>query len=122
MIEIFAFVVLIFSFLGILIIFLKKYSVLVSLSPEIKTSKENLFSKIKDKVLKNRPLRSFSSEEFLHKILSKVRILILKTDNKTSRWLQQLRESSRRKKEKENDNYWEDLKNSTNQKDKNLPS
>ena len=119
MAEIFALIVLIFSFLGMLVIFLRKIPVLISLPPEIRSPQGNLFFRLRNRVLKTRPFRSFSLETFLQKILSKIRVLTLKTENKTSHWLQQLRENDRKKKEREGDNYWEDLKNSTNNDNKN---
>ena len=59
------------------------------------------------------PFRDFSFEIFLQKILSKIRILTLKTDSQTSSWLQKLREKARKKKFGENDKYWEEIKKST---------
>lgn len=119
MVEILALIVLILSFLGMLVIFLRKIPVLTSLPPEVKSSRENLFFRLKNKILKTRPFKSFSSEIFLQKILSKVRVLILKTENKTSHWLQQLRENAKRRKEKENDNYWQELKKPPNEDNQN---
>ncbi len=121
MAEIFALIVFILSFFGMLLIFLKKIPILISLSPNTQDSQENLFLKLKNKTLEIRFLKPFSSEVFLQKILSKVRILTLKTENKTSYWLQQLRKNARKKKEIENDNYWKELKNSTSQRGKDSP-
>lgn len=121
MAEIFALVVFILSFFGMLLIFFKKIPILISLSPNTQDSQENLFLKLKNKTLEIRFLKSFSSGVFLQKILSKVKILTLKTENKTSYWLQQLRKNARKKKEIENDNYWKELKNSTSQRGKDSP-
>lgn len=121
MTEIFALIVLILSFFGMLLIFLKKLPILVSLSPNTQDSQENLLLKLKNKTLEIRFLKFFSSEIFLQKILSKIRVLTLKTENKTSYWLQQLRKSARKKKEIENDNYWKELKNSASQGSKDSP-
>lgn len=55
------------------------------------------------------PIKGFSFDLFLQKILSKIRILTLKTDNKTLNWLQKLREKTQNKL-KEKGNYWEELK------------
>ena len=57
--------------------------------------------------------KDFSFEILLQKILSKVRVLILRTDNKTSTWLQRLREKSQKKKFAEDDDYWKKVRKST---------
>ncbi|MFH1036459.1 MAG: hypothetical protein V1756_00100 [Patescibacteria group bacterium] len=63
--------------------------------------------------LKNIPgLKSFSLDLFLQKIISQMRILTLKADSKTFNWLKNLREKNQKKK-LENENYWEEIKNST---------
>lgn len=59
-----------------------------------------------------------SYRKFLHKILSKIRILSLKIERKTSTLLQKLREEAKKKQEIEkNDKYWERLKESTQKRD-----
>jgi len=110
MVSLLALFILIISFLGMLMIFLRKIPALDTLPPEIETSEGSLVFRVKNKILGIGFLKSFSAENFLHKILSKIRVLTLKTDNKTSDWLQKLREKNRRKKEMENDNYWKELK------------
>ena len=118
MVELIVLIILIGSFLGIVIIFVKKIPVLVTLPLEEKTSKPNLFTKLKDKVLEKHPFKSFSFEIFLQKILSKIRILVLKIDHKIADCLQRMRAESRRKKEKEQetDNYWGELKKKSGKK------
>jgi len=54
--------------------------------------------------------RLLSSNFLLQKILSKVRILTLVIERKTESKLKNLRETEKRKKEIENDSYWEKLK------------
>jgi len=113
MTELIASIILIGSLLGMGVILFRKIPILVKL-PEVieRPAGENFWLILKK--IKNIPgLRSFSFEIFLQKILSKIRILTLKTDNKTSNWLQKLRERSLRKKSKGNDNYWEEIKKST---------
>ena len=118
MMELLALIILIGSFLGMLIIFIRKIPVLITLSPEIKTSKPNIFVTLKDRALERRPFKSFSFEIFLQKTLSKIRVLALKIDHKIANYLQKMREESRRKKEKEqgNDNYWDELKKKAKKK------
>jgi hypothetical protein len=69
--------------------------------------------------IQNLKLSEFPSFEIiLQKILSKVRILSLKIEKKTSAWLRKLREKSMKR--KENDKYWEELKESIdNEKENN---
>ena len=111
MLELIATIILIGSLLGIGIIIYKKLPLLLELPKTVPAQsdwKERLAG-VKDLS----PLKDFSSEIFLQKILSKVRILTLKTDTKTSTWLQRLRERSQKNKIKEEDNYWEKVKKST---------
>jgi len=52
-----------------------------------------------------------SLEMALQKIIARLRILILKSDNKTFNWLQALKEKTKKTKFGENDTYWKDVKN-----------
>ena len=118
--ELIAFLILISSFLGMLTLIYRKIPILLEL-PEVieKPLKESAWTKLKAKI-KNFPiLKSFSSEIFLQKLLSKIRILTLKTDNKTFSWLKKLRQKAKIRKNL-NDNYWEELKKSTKNNDKNV--
>ncbi len=121
MLEVIFLIILIVSALGIGVIVFGKIPVLVEL-PEIsqsagfKPAAAGLCKKTVEGI-KNMPgLRSFSTERFLQKTLSKIRILSLKTDNKTSNWLQKLKEKSQKDKTKESDNYWQELKKTTKHK------
>lgn len=106
-------IILIFSLFGIGVILFRKIPVLVELPEVIEKPKEEKFiSKLKEKIKGLSIIKSFSSEIILQKILSKVRILTLKADNKTFNWIQKLREKYKKKKIKENDNYWSNLKDS----------
>lgn len=98
------------SFFGLIVIIFRKIPVLVTL-PELepKKERENLISRLKRSIKKINPFKSFSYEIFLQKILSKIRILSLKAENRTFNWLQKLREKSKKK----YDDYWEKLKKST---------
>ncbi|OIO46831.1 MAG: hypothetical protein AUJ31_00940 [Parcubacteria group bacterium CG1_02_39_15] len=116
--ELITLLVLIVSALGMLAVIFRKIPALVKLpdvgqSVALKPLVESWYKNSIDGI-KNMPgLRSFSTETFLRKTLSKIRILSLKTDNKTSTWLQKLKEKSQKDKMKESDNYWEELKKST---------
>ena len=118
MAETIAFNILIVSFLGMLVIFLRKLPVLISLPQEIGGPQESLLFRLKDRILKIRPFRSFSFEFFLQKVLSKIRVLSLKIESKTANHLQQMREKSREQKGRENDNYWQELQKPTKKDDK----
>ncbi len=112
--ELVAIIILFGSFLGMGAIISRKIPVLVEL-PEVpaRDNWKDTLSKLKEKIKTLNPFKSFSYEIFLQKLLSKVRILSLKTDNKTFNWLQKLRERSLKKKNLENDNYWQEIKKST---------
>jgi len=111
MIELIATIIFFTSLVALAMIVFRKIPVLLEL-PETAPSQFNwkeLLIKIKNLL----PFRNFSFEVFLQKILSKIRILSLKTDSKTSSWLQKLREKKQRKKFGEDDNYWKKVKKST---------
>jgi len=98
MLEIFASIIFIVSLVIVGVIIKRKIPVLAALPLlELEPKKKNRLS-------------SFSRSVFLQKILSKVRILILKTDNKTSEWLRQLKEKAKENKTKFSENYWDKLK------------
>ena len=115
--ELTAVIILFGSLLGMGAIILRKIPVLVNL-PEVLPQREKgkLFLRLKTKIKEIPGLKSFSYEIFLQKILSKIRILSLKSENKTGSWLQKLREKSKKNKFQENDNYWEEIKKSTKKK------
>lgn len=114
MAELVATIILFFSTFGIGIILVRKVPVLAKL-PEIPRGFDFKIKilQIKEKIKNSKYLKLPSFAILLQKVLSKIRILILKAENKTSFWLQKLREKS--KKKKENDKYWQELKKSINQ-------
>lgn len=113
MIELIAGIVFLGSIFGMGFILVKKMPVLVSL-PEVSEGivRENFILRLKGRI-KNLPfIKSFSLELFLQKTLSKIRVLILKLENKIANLLQKLRKKSQENKTKENDNYWTKVKSS----------
>jgi len=105
MLNIIAIIIFILSFLGMGIMIYRKGSVLAQYSPEPDTRPSAigiLREKVKNKLVPD--------ELFWQKTLSKIRILVLKTDNKTSEWMRKLREKSVQSKTKFSDNYWEKLR------------
>lgn len=124
MVVLIAKITLVVSVLGIAVILIRKIPILTALPAETKESKEpkeGLFISFKNKVASFRLLKSFSFEIFLQKILSKIRVWTLKIENITAHWLLKLRERAKKKREIENDQYWQELKDSTGQKGKKTP-
>ncbi|MBZ9569724.1 hypothetical protein KJA16_02275 [Patescibacteria group bacterium] len=114
MIVLIAIIVLSFSLIGMGVILFRKVPVLTELSEvpggfDFKIK----FLQIKEKIKNSKYFKLLSFEVLLQKVLSKIRILSLKAENKISIWLQKLREKSQKK--KENDKYWQELKKSINQ-------
>lgn len=106
MLNIIAIIVFILSITGMAIMAYRKAPAIALYIPQI-NSKPSLFSSVKDRLSLKKII---PNELFLQKFLSKVRILVLKTDNKTSEWMRRLREKSVQNKTKFADNYWEKLK------------
>lgn len=94
-------IILIISVLGITVIIRRKIPVLLEIKPQETSPGVPGRFKIKN---------AGSKELFLHKILSKVRILVLKTDNKTTEWMKRLRQKSQENNEKFSDDYWDKLR------------
>jgi len=104
-------IILSISLIGILVILFRKIPILVSLSSETEISQPNFLLRTKNRILIR--LKSFPLNNFLQKILLRFKIVTLKTENKTSVWIEKLRQKAK-KEEKESqdisDNYWEQLK------------
>jgi hypothetical protein len=111
MAELIAIIILFSGFIGIGIILFRKIPVLAQL-PEVPTSFDfkTKIQKIAEKIKNSKYLKTPPFEILLQKVLSKVRILTFKIENKTGSLLQKLREKSEKK--KENDQYWRKLKKS----------
>ena len=116
MVEPISKIILLSSFIGIVVILLRKIPVLVKLPEVPREIPEPIGLKIKNRI-KNLPgARSFNYELYLQKVLSKIRILTLKTENKTGSWLEKLRQKTNQKNSQKNDHYWEELKKAKNGK------
>jgi hypothetical protein len=111
MIEIIFSVILFLSLAGISVIIWKRIPDIALLPETVPASFDwkGALTKIKE----GSPFKKVSSEMLLQKMLSKTRVLILKTDNKTSNWLQRLRERAQENKFGDNDTYWKDVRRST---------
>lgn len=116
MAELIAIIILTSSLLGMGVIILRKIPVLarlpetprVSEGPWVKIQKACLFVGGGIKTLPG--VRGFSYDIFLQKILSKIRVLTLKTEHKTGAWLEKLRQKSCQKNNHSSDNYWKEIK------------
>jgi hypothetical protein len=109
------FIILILSFLGLAILIIRKLPVLAALPLAENNKSESFFSKVSGGIKRLPGFKNFSGEVVLHKIISKIRIISLKTDHKTFNWLKKLREKTQREK-LEDEKYWEEIKNSTDSK------
>jgi hypothetical protein len=112
-------IVLICSFLGIVVILFRKIPLLLQL-PKTEMISEPFSLRLKNKIKSWQAIKFPPLETFLQKLISKFRIFALKTDSKTANWLRRLRERSLKKKNLENDNYWQEVKKSADE-DKNPP-
>jgi len=107
--ELLSGIFLFISLIGMGVILWRKIPVLINLSEVLPEKEEPFSSKLKKKIKEFGPFKNFSYEVFLQKLISKIRILTLKTDSQTFNWLQKLKERVKDKK-LENDNYWDELK------------
>lgn len=102
------------SFIGVAVILLRKVSILSKLLEPEGNLRDLLVSGVKNGT-KNLPaVKNFSYEIYLQKLLSRVRVLTLKTDHKTSGWLEGLRQKNHKKNHANNDKYWDELKKAKN--------
>ena len=105
-------IIFIGSFIGLVGMVFRKIPVLSELSEKEIKGKGNKV-KLAERLEKINVFRKVSYENFLKKLLTKVRILSLKTDNKTSGWLKKIKDNNQRKKIMEDDNYWDEVKKAT---------
>ncbi len=110
MIVLIATIIFFIGLIGMSIIIIKKISVLVEL-PETEIKGSRVFRKLRYKIKNNGTVKSFSSKELLlQKILSKFKIITLKTDKKTSNLLAKLRQKSIENKKKFSEDYWKRIR------------
>ena len=103
-----AIIIFFISLAGMGIIIIRKIPVLAELSPQEIEPKD--FKKLREKIKNNRTLKFFSGELLLQKILSGIKALTLRTENKTSAWLANSRQRYLDKKDKFSDDYWKRVK------------
>lgn len=107
--ELIALIIFFIGLIGMGVIVFRKIPVLVELSPQL-VKEQGVWKRVRSKIKNRKALESFSTESLLHKTLSGFRVLILKTDSKTSEWLGKLRQRSLKKKKEFADDYWEKVK------------
>lgn len=107
-------IILIFSSLSLGGFIIQKVPALSSLpEEEPKKKKETLESKLVKRIGILNRFDNFSYENFLQNFLVKVRTLFMKTDNKPSPQIRKLKKGSQRKRIKEDNNYWDEVKKAT---------
>ncbi|RLC33932.1 MAG: hypothetical protein DRZ76_03690 [Candidatus Nealsonbacteria bacterium] len=104
--------VCLFSFIGIGVILYRKMPDLVKLPDASPDWRTEVLPKIKKGIERFPGAKNLDHEMYLQKILSKVRVLTLKAESKTSHWLEKLRQRNNRKKNHQPDAYWDELKKS----------
>jgi len=91
------------------VILIRKIPALANLSPS-DIDEPGVFQKLKSKIKHSGTIKPFSGELLLQKVLTKIRILTLRTENKTGNWLGKLRQRSLKKKKTFSGDYWKKLK------------
>ncbi len=99
--DIIALLILLVSGGGIFYIIIRKIPVLVDLNTEEQeVKKNNLFLKIKSKsLIISQRIKSFSFNKFFHKILSKLKIFILRLEKFIDYYLQKTRKKNNKEEE-----------------------
>jgi hypothetical protein len=114
--ELIPLIVLIFSFLGLIFLILRKVPELKQMpEPELLFLKKDLRKRIKDKTKEVLKENSNTLEGVLHKLLSKIRILSLRVDKRVSDWIIKLRNRSLER-TKDLDTYWKGIRSSVKKK------
>ena len=115
MAELILIIILFGSFFGMGVILYRKMPALANLSesPDDLPQISEIIQKSKDEVKKIPGVGKLDHELFLQKILSKIRILTLKTENQTGVWLERLR---KKRNSHDKDDYWQELKKTKNGK------
>jgi len=109
MAELILTILLLVSLFGMAFILYRKIPVLINL-PE---TSENLpraseiIEKSREEIKKISGAGKLNRDLLLQKILSKIRVLTLKTENRTGVWLEKLR---KKRNNQDKDDYWQELK------------
>jgi hypothetical protein len=108
MAEVILSILLFIGLAGTVLVIMRKVSVLSEL-PDDYVPGDPLVVRLKRQVGNLPGSEALDYEVHLQKVLSKVRVLTMRTEQKTGSWLEKLRQKSNRKKSRK-DNYWEELK------------
>ncbi len=100
MIEIVSIIFLLVSFAIAVTIFWRKIPILAGFPEETKEKKESFLDGTKRKINSLSFLKDFSWNKTLLKILSKIRVVVIKIENKISGCLETLRVKSQKEKKK----------------------
>ncbi len=109
MVEIILAIILFVSLLGLCVILSRKIPVLTGL-PEAPKSGEPLAVRLRKQVQTLPGSDTINYELYLQKLLSRIRVLTMKTEQKTGIWLEKLRKRNNQKVNHKKDSYWEELK------------
>jgi hypothetical protein len=108
--EIIFLLISIIGFLGLMTVILKKLPDLASLNVKPRDRQMIFFQNIKMILSGNGNSKPFFGAVLLQKILSKIRIIVLKIECKIGERLENLRLQTNQKKKDFSDNYWRHLK------------
>ncbi|MFH1575333.1 MAG: hypothetical protein ABIB55_00065 [Candidatus Nealsonbacteria bacterium] len=114
MVELIFIIVLFLSLTGMAVILWRKIPVLCELRERDLDFYNSFVDGVRGGMERIPGIKSFSYELYLQKLLSKIRVLTMKTENKTGSWLEKLRQRSCRKNRTSNDDYWDTLKKAKN--------
>jgi len=110
MIELIFSLILVLSLIGLGVILLRRLPDLAKVPEPSGDLQKVVILKIRERARTLPVLRSFSYEVYLQRVLSRVHVLTLKTDSKTSGWLERLRRKQGKNNGANNNKYWEELK------------
>lgn len=105
------------SLAGIVAILYRKIPLLLALSSKEDIGINEFVKKGAQNVAAPEKLKPTVTEKVLQKALSKTRMLALKTENQTGKWLEKLRVRSQERKSKFVESYWEQFKKKRTKKD-----
>ena len=108
MINLIAFIIFLIGLGGMGIIITRSAPRLAKLT--LAETKIGLADRIKSSIQNNGAVKRLSFDILLQKLLSKIRVLTLRTEHKTGAMLQQLRQKSLEKKKKLADDYWQKIR------------
>lgn len=110
MIGLISIIIFILSLAGMAVILLRKMPAIRKVPERDFAFGNSLANGVKRGLKKMPVIKGFSYELYLQKVLSRIRVLTMKTENKTGHWLERLRQKNNKKHHISNDSYWDALK------------